>query len=270
MSSLELIAIGGSDSYSFTATQTAVALRDQLLAKARRGKSVTSPESAENAAAFLKELTEFTRSIEDARKIVKARPLQLCNDIDALAKKLVGELTVETARISRLLGAWQAEQNRIAEDRRQKAWEDEQRIKREADEKARIEAERARLETEALEAKASRARSAEKAAEWTKKADQREEQSRTDAAAHVAKTEQAIVDTRVAAAAITPVKPEGLATRSEVCFEVTDIQALFEAAPFLVTLAPNNAAIKAAVKGLASGQTLPGVRHWRENKAIVR
>lgn len=269
-STTELLTISGVDDAAITATSDALALRDELLARARKGTIVTTPESAEKAGSILKEVKAFTRLIEDARKIVKEQPLKLCRDIDALASKLVSELETEATRISRLLGAWQAEQNRIAEEARRKAWEEEQRIKREAEEKARAEALRVRKEQEELELKASRARSDEKAAEWRAKAAQREEESQTASAAHVAQTEQAIVETRVAAAAIAPPKPAGLATRKEVCFEVTDIQALYDAAPFLVTMSPNNAAIKAAVKGLSSGQSLPGVRHWEENKTIVR
>jgi len=266
----ELLTLSGLDSAELTATSAARARRDELLAAARRGTIVTTKEGAEKAGAILKDLKAFSRLIEDARKTVKERPLALCRDIDALATKLTKDIEFEASRISRLLGAWQAEQDRLAEEARRKAWEEEQRIRREAEEKAKAEAARAEKEKAELEAKAARARSPEKAAEWRKKAEQREEQSRTDSAAHVAATEQKIVETRVAAAAVAPEKPAGLATRQEICFKVTDITALYEAAPFLVTLQPNNAAIKAAIKGLAKGQTLPGVEFWTEAKAIVR
>jgi hypothetical protein len=66
------------------------------------------------------------------------------------------------------------------------------------------------------------------------------------------------------------VKPAGIATRSEVKFEVTDIVALYEANAAFVLLSPNNAALKAALKQLPEGQTLPGVRHWREAAVTVR
>jgi len=266
----ELLTISGVDSAAISATSDAVAMRDELLKRARRGTTVSSPEGAERAGGILKDLKAFTRLIEDARKTVKEQPLKLCRDIDALAAKLVTEIDAEATRLSRLIGTWQAEQNRIAERARQEAREKEQQIKREAEEKAKAEAAKARKEQEELEAKAARARSAEKAEEWREKARLAEEKSRAASDAHVAQTEQAIVETRVAAAAVSPPKPAGLATRKEVKFEVTDIQALYEAAPFLVSLAPNNAAIKAAVKGLAAGQSLPGVRHWEEAVTIVR
>lgn len=266
----ELLTISGVDEAAITATSDAIAMRDTLLARARKGTIVTSAQSAEKAGVILKDLKAFTRLIEDARKTVKEQPLKLCRDIDALAAKLVNELDGEASRISRLLGVWQAEQNRIAEKLRQEAWEKEQQIKRDAEEKARLEADKARKEKEELELKASRARSAEKAEEYREKARQVDEQSQAASEAHVAATEQAIVETRVAAAAVAAPKPAGLATRKEVKFEVTDIQALYDAAPFLVSLVPNNAAIKAAVKGLSAGQSLPGVRHWEEATAIVR
>ena len=65
-------------------------------------------------------------------------------------------------------------------------------------------------------------------------------------------------------------KLEGLSLRSEVKFEVTNIQALYEAFPGMVLLSPNNAAIKAQLKTLPAGQSLPGVRHWKEAKTSVR
>jgi hypothetical protein len=49
-----------------------------------------------------------------------------------------------------------------------------------------------------------------------------------------------------------------------------DIVALYEAAPYLVTLTPNNAALKSALKGLQKGQSLPGVKHWEEAAVTVR
>lgn len=51
---------------------------------------------------------------------------------------------------------------------------------------------------------------------------------------------------------------------------ISAIVALHEAHPMFVILSPNNAAIKAGLKQLADGQSLPGVRHWKEAKTVVR
>jgi len=238
----EFLTVSGIESAAITATDDARAKRDALLVRARKGTAVVSAASAENAGILLRDLKAFTRSIEDARKEVKEPVLEIGKRIDGLARELTDDLNNEAARISRLVGAWQAEQNKIAEEARRKAWEEEQRIKDEANRK--IEEARQHSRTEA---------SFEKKAEKIEAAAMKE-----------------IVDTRVSAAAVMPAKPAGLSTREEICFEVLDLVALYEAAPYLVSLTPNNSAIKAALKGLTGEQKLPGVRHWKEQKAIVR
>lgn len=237
----ELLIVTGLDA-AVSATDAARATRDVLLAKARRGTSVANTASAESAGAILKEIKTFTRSIEDARKEIKEPVLDISKRIDGLAKELTEQLDAEATRISRLVGAWQAEQNRIAEEARRDAWQKEQDIKAEANSKIQEAREHSRTE-----------------ASFDKKAEKIE-----------AKAFQQIVDTRVAAASSLPPKPAGLSTREEICFEVIDITALYESTPFLVSLVPNTAAIKAAIKGLTGQQALPGVRHWKEQKAIVR
>ena len=53
-------------------------------------------------------------------------------------------------------------------------------------------------------------------------------------------------------------------------FTVEDPAALYKAHPMLVKLVPQDALIKAALKTLSPGVSLPGVKHWQEAKAIVR
>src|SRR5690606_28356344 len=159
-----------------SATAEAIAERDRLLVLARRGKTIADAASAQRAAEVLKAIKGFTRGIESARKDAKAPVLELGQRLDATAKELTADLEAEATRISRLVGEWQAEQNRIAEEARRKAWEEEQRIRREAEARERAEQERlaaeqrareeaARKEQEELQARAARARSEKKRAE---------------------------------------------------------------------------------------------------------
>lgn len=234
----ELLVVSGMDA-SVSATDTAREVRDQLLAKARAGSVVKDAAGAGRAGELLKEIKAFTRQIEDARKEVKEPVLDLTRRIDGLAKELVGELEAEANRISRLVGAYQAEQNRLAEEARRKAWEEEQRIKEEANRRI-----------------AEAQQTAKTEADFERKAEKIE-----------AKAVQQIVETRVAAAAAAPAKPAGLATRTEILFEVEDVQTLYKFSPSLVVLTPNAAAIKAILK---TGAKLPGVRSWTESKTFVR
>lgn len=320
-----------------SATEAARKLRDDLLAKARKGVAITTPEAAVKAAAFLKELTAFTRTIEDTRKVVKAPVLELSKKIDATASELVDPIEAEAKRIGNMLAQFQADQKKREEESRRLAYEEQERIRREAEERERKIREEAAAkrralndernaairaimpnttwseyadmtaETFALEiqivtkrkadqdrlaAEAAKARSAKakeeaerkqrEAAEAEEKrqreaADlaekqrlEREARERQEAAERARQAEQTAA--RAAQTAIVAPAPKltGVAMGSDLKFEVTDIHALFEALPGMVLLTPNNAAIKAHLKTLGEGQTLPGVRHWREAKTTVR
>jgi type IV secretory pathway VirB10-like protein len=308
---------------SVAITETAIERRDALLARAASGCVVVNQETATIAADVLRDLKAFSRIIEGSRQDVKAPVLAFAKKIDDTARELTLEVDIRAKEIGQNLALWQQEQNRIAEELRRKAWEEEQRILREAqeaDRQAKAEADRlaqeqadreakAKAEKEAADRAAAKAeqdrRDAELAAQNAKNAKQRAAaqaaQAAADAAAREAADQQAraeqariqadidaheaqqhqeqeaeirndavtaaVIETRVAAAVAAPVKQAGIATQSEIKFEVTDIVALYEAAPMFVLLSPNNAAIKAALK---SGRVLPGIRSWREAKSIVR
>lgn len=250
-------------------TPTAKERRDQLIARATQGKTISNALSAEAAAAILRELKEFTRAVEESRKAVKEGPLTLCREIDTLADNLTKQIEGEALRIAQLLGTWQREQKRIADEAMRKAREAEEKLIREAEEKAREEAKKVQAERDALIAQATAANTAKKAAAIEERIQALNAQAEEASGAHVAEVERKIVETRVAVAGKMPPTPAGIATREETKFEITDIVKLYEAAPFLVTLTPNTAAIKSAIKGLTAGQSLPGVRHWKEARAIV-
>lgn len=270
MHSTQLITLSGIDATAITATDAARSERDKLLLIATEISTVSTADQAQRAAYVLKELKGFTREIENARTDVKGPVLELGKKIDALAKELTLKVDAEAMRVSRVLGAWQAEQNRIAEEARQKAFREEQRIREEAAAAERAASEKARREADELARKADRARTDAKAKEYEALANAKREQAEKEQAARDFAAEQAIVNTRVNAAAVAAPKPAGVSTRKEIKFDVTDLVALYEAAPYLVNLTPNTAAIKAALKGLREGQSLPGVRHWEENLTVVR
>lgn len=255
--------------FAVSATEAALLERDAQIQNASRCVMVRTAQDSESATTILRDLKSFLDTIESARETVKAAPWKLCKDIDALAKKIVAGVDIEARRISQLLGSWQAEQNRLAEEAKRKAWEEEQRIIREAEAKAKEEAAKAQAELAELNAKADRARSEAKVAEWQQKAAEAKKAAAAASAAHVAATEQQIVENRVAASAIHVPAPAGLSVRKEPKYIVENIELLYGSAPYLVSLTANDAAIKAAIKGLTGTQTLPGVKHWWEPKAIV-
>lgn len=266
----DLILTTGLPAVTVSASNEARYSRDELLGEARQVLTVDSAESATAAAKTLTEIKAMTRSVVSGHKEAKAPVLDLGRQIDALMKELTSDLDAEVARISRVLGAYQAEQNRKIEEARQKAYEEEQRIRREAAEKERQAEEAARKQREELEAKETRARSAkgaEKARLEQEAAAAKAEKERLE---RDAANEKAIIAARTAHVATIAPKPAGVATRAEICFEVENITSLYEAAPYLVTLTVNAAALKAALKGLSGDQKLPGVKHWVEQRSIVR
>lgn len=214
--------------------------RNALLALTADVTTVTTAEEARIAAEVLKNVKAFTRTIEETRKIVKEPVLAIGRKVDDVAKEMTVKLDAEATRISRALGDYQAEEQRKAAEARRKAAEEEQRIKDEAAQKL-----------------ADAAQSSRSEAAYEKKAEKIE----TAAFNQIAEVK----------AGLTTAAPiAGTSTRREVAFEVTDIEALYEAAPAFVILTVNTAALKAALKALPEGKSLPGVRHWYEVKAIVR
>lgn len=96
---------------------------------------------------------------------------------------------------------------------------------------------------------------------------QTQETARNASPEDAEKAEANVLAAYAAAAAIEAHKPEGLAVRQAWKFEVTDIQALFQARPDLCVIEPNNAEIRAEIP---HNQSLPGLRIWREAKASIR
>lgn len=232
----QYLALSGLNSTALSVSPEAEQVRDELLAQASTIKAVVTAEHAQAASASLKELKGFSRQIDDARSFVKSPVLDLGKRIDAMAKELTIEVEAEASRLSKLIGNYNVEQARIADKARQEALAEEQRIANEA--KAKIEQAR---ENGASDAKLEKLE---------------------------AKAFGQLAVAHAATAATAAPKMAGIATRAEICFEVQDIAALYKAYPMLVTLSPNIQAIKACLKSSPGG--LPGVRHWTEQKAIVR
>jgi hypothetical protein len=263
-----LITITGQELVRSSATQQALERRDALLAKARQGVVVQNPDTAQGAASLLIEIKEFTRQIEDSRREAKGPVLEQGRKIDALADHLTKALDVEAEQISRVLGEFQQQQKKREEEERQAAWEKEQAIIREANRVAQEKKRAFEAQREELREKEENARTEEGRELARIMAIEAEQIAQCEAHAHQEQVEAAIIAARVSA--ITVPKPEGIATSFEVIFEVEDITALYESNPAFVVLTPQRAAIKNALKTLREGQRLPGVKHWKVAKTVVR
>lgn len=236
---MNYLAVSNAGEVSIAVLPEATQRRDELLAEAQTIITVTDQIDADAAGATLKALKEFERAVEASREEVKAPVLELGRKIDGLAKDLFTEVKAQGARISRVLGAWQAEERRKADEARRKAAEEEARIKREA--------------AAAMEAAQQSAGS---------RAEAVVAQERIEAKA----VEQIVAVKQQAEEVVALTRPAGAKVREEWVFEVVDMNALYQHAPYLVTLSANTSAIKAAIK---QNQNIPGLRVWKEAKAII-
>ena len=318
----QLVPIGGFQKEALlqfqpSALEAAVKERDRLLAKNKTvAVVITNADEAALVTRALKANKNFCDAIEDARVEYKKPVLDLGRRIDAVADSLTKALEADASRFSKMLGSYQAEQNRLAEEARIKAHNEEVRLREEAAQKeaeareaervaeqarkdreaaeqkkrddeaaarqkelddkasrARTEAGRAKAEKEAQEAREQKERDdREREAAAQREEDQRKEQAEKDREQRESDLTRKVVDVRIEVATSAPVmqKPAGIVTRKTIQFRVDDINALYKANPLLVKLVPETALIKAALRNLPLGGTLPGVSHWEENASHVR
>lgn len=214
--------------------------RDELLTRSSTVTAVKDRIDADDATNVLRDLKAFTVFIETARVAAKAPVLDVGRKIDALAKELADKATAEAGRISKVLGAFEAEERRKAEEARYQAELEARRIAEEAQRQA--------VKARAI---ATDAEAADRASD-----------------AVLEKAAEKVVAIRQQAAAVNT-RQAGTQVREDVVFEVTDIRALFQAHPELVNLEPNGTAIRAILRANPNLQ-VPGLRHWREAKLNVR
>ena len=199
--------------------------------------AVNSPATQSTATEKARDAQSFLKRLEAARKDVKAPILDLGRKIDALADELAAPVKEEMKRVGGMVAKFQtAEAARVA---------DEQRARQAAEQaamKAKFEADRLAREAEATitsEADLAAAIKAEEAAK-AKEAEMYAELTKPQPAA---------------------VKASGSATRKVLRIEVTDIHALYAAAPHLVKLEANITAIKSTCD---KNSHFPGLKLWEE------
>lgn len=179
----------------------------------------------------------FLKQVEASRKDVKAPIIEIGRKIDELAKSLAGPVEAEMKRVGGLVAKFQqAEAIRVERERAER-----EKREREAMEAARLAAEAERKAAEAMKDEASLAAAV--------KAEAEAKQKEAEMYAELTKPQPAAV------------KASGSVTKKVLRWEVTDIHALYKAAPHLVKLEPNVMAIKSTCHAKTE---LPGLRVWEE------
>lgn len=237
MSDTALIALA-SITATPSATEQALARRDELVLEAAGLKLVTTPEHAQLAGDHLRNLKRYLKEVEEARKLVKGPVDALAADIQRVAKVLTEAAEAQVKRIDAMLGPYQQEQLRKQREAEEAARQEEQRILDEA------------------------ATKAQKAVDSGRNVDAKLE--RIDAQAF-----NKVAEVRAGALAVAAPKVEGVSLRTEPDFEILDIHELYKVRPDLVKLEVDRSALKAYLKKFPKAE-LPGVKHWTKAATSVR
>jgi hypothetical protein len=230
-----------------SATADAVALRDSVVLQAKEIEVVVDAFDAVLAANAMRACDKVIKAIEVSHKEAKAPFLELTRQLDALKREMGADIEVEKARLSRLLGAWQAGE-------------------REKQKLAEAEARRIALEE------------VQKAANAKAIASQDFTKSELEIAEEVASIDQ---QTQIAVAQLAEdVKSKhqavkGIKARKKIRWEIIDGKALAEGCPRIVQ--PDNcldsdcpSPLKARINALISiDNPLPGTRVWEETIATL-
>jgi hypothetical protein len=221
-----------------TATEQALARRDELVLAAAGLKRVTTPESAQIAGDHLKALKQYLTDVETARKLAKGPVDELAKAIQSLAAELTEAAEQQRKRIDGMYSTYQAEQLRKQREAEAAARAEEQRILDEAAKKA------AKAEASGRNVDAK-----------LEKID--------------AKAFEQVATVRATVAAVAAPKIDGVGLRSEPDFEILDIHALYAAKPELVKLEVDRVALKSYLKKFPKAE-IPGVKHWVRNFTATR
>ncbi len=256
----------------------AIAQRDAAIASAQKITAVADNATQDECAERLRSLKQLIKLTEDSRQEVKAPVLDLGRKIDTFAREFIGKAEAEAQRLTKLLSAYQAEQQRIAAEAERKRQEElkrqeaerqrieaEERARREAAERAAEEA-RLKAEAEFLAPTEAEAEAARKASEEAERRAKEEADRLAQAQREKAKAEADALALRTAAP-VKSVKASGMSVGTVWKFEVTDIGQLVKARPDLCRIEPNTAAINAEIKRT---KEIAGLRIWSETVANVR
>lgn len=254
---IQLPALPAIESIAFGETITQS--KENALATATLVHKVTSPSQEKLAADTMRDLKAVERTVEDARKTVKAPILEIGRKIDSAASVFILEVQGEHHRIRRLVENYQAELLRQKQEAERKAREELARIERERAEAER--AEQRRIE-EARRAELAKARDEQERAAAEERAQRAAEEAQARAAQQAQQAQAAVLT-----ALPTPVKTAGMAVAEEWDFEVKDALVLANCHPEFVTITPKVRDIKAALK---EGVPFKGIRAWKAVRASVR
>lgn len=286
---IETLILSG-QGYSLAVTTEAQKRKVELLEAARSITAVSDHSGSETARAQAAEIAAVRIAVEKTLTEIKKPVLEVGRTIDATAAEYMAELKAEEDRLKKLIADHAAEverqrqeairQQREAErEALRKQLEEEAKLRAE-EEKARAEAaeaERRRREAEAAQFEAESAqalKAAKDAAEQAAKeqAEAQRKQAEAAAAREALEAKQPEID-EFEAAMLAPPPPKVAGVSFNLDYEITDIRALYHAAPTLCIVTPCRSVLLAALKEQErNGQTpgFPGITVIKKPKVSTR
>jgi len=231
----------------YSVPQDAEEVRHDLLTQAQLYKCVSNGNQQTQVVLMGREIQTHLAEVETARVALTAPLLAAQRHIMQLAKDHCASLVAEKDRLNQLVTAFQlAEQKRVLE------------------EQARREAEIRKLQ----EAEALAIRQAAEAAANAFASGEVEADIQAGMAADAAQAAETATMTAIVAPLPTPIKATGAATKTELCFEVTDINLLYKARPDLCR--PPEAKASAIKAVCTVRDCIPGLKLYEVSKTSFR
>lgn len=225
----------------YTVPETTEAHRNDLALRATSITAVASADDNEAAGEIVRDIRKYCKDAEFVRTTISRPLLDAQKQLKALVDDHVAPLVLEQQRIERLAVQFaQAEARRVAREQ-----EEQQAAYRKA------EAERMAAE--------------EKARQAAEKANTEKQQVNAIKLAQAAEAKAAEVATVLAAPAPVVQKSKGQQTKKVLCYEVTDLRALYAARPELCTVEAKASAIKAVC---VPELPVPGLKLWYEDRVV--
>jgi hypothetical protein len=232
---------------TYSIPQDAIIARDLLLSDSQKVQRITTANEQTEAVNWGREIQSHLADVEFARITLTAPLLAAQRHIMQLAKDHCASLIAEKDRLNRLVTEFQeAERRRVLEAQAKR--EAEIRKLQEAEEAAR--------------------RLAEEAISHAQCSDSVENDIEAGMAVDVALEAEAATMTAIVAPLPAPCKATGAATKTELCFEVLDINLLYAARPDLCR--PPEAKASAIKAVCTVKDNIPGLRLFEVSKTSFR
>lgn len=237
---------------------TAIAERDDLLARSQNIERVVGDSSQAKAIEMLGAITAAIKSAETSKKEVKEPFNAICKTIEELLRDHSAPLAVEKERLKGLLGKYQLEVEAKAQAEAAKLEAERQRI--EAEQRAKAAEEMKRQNDLYAQAQAATNEAERKRIE--------EEQRKSAEAAAMKQTELEIA--KASTLQVKTPKVAGMSARKPWRVEVVDAAALYKARPDMVTLTPKQAELNKLVAGESGLREIPGCRVFQDMDVTAR